>query len=100
MASRDLAALILLAVFNWYRTLPCRVSDKRFSDTAGRLMWRRGGLRQIRSSFLRSPTLTATLVCSEKPATPSAVSMNGSSEPGKVCKVKTLRPFCGPTAMR
>jgi hypothetical protein len=34
--------------------------------------------------------LTVTPACSEKPATPSAVSMNGSSEPGRVCKVKTL----------
>ena len=52
-------------VFNGYRTLPWRVSDSLFSDPADRLMY-----RKFRSSFFRSPTLSATLACSEKPVTP------------------------------
>ena len=35
-------------VFNWYRTLPFGVSDRRFSAIAGRLMY-----RHSRSSFWR-----------------------------------------------
>jgi hypothetical protein len=35
-------------VFSWYRTLPFAVTDRRFSEIAGRLMY-----RHSRSSFWR-----------------------------------------------
>ncbi len=57
--------------------------------------------RHRRSSFLRSSALADTPACREKPDTLAAVSTNSSgSLPGRVCRVYTLRPACGPTAMR
>ena len=38
--------------------------------------------------------------CRENPATLPTESSNGSSRAGRLCRVKTLRPACGPTAMR
>ena len=77
------------------RYLPLRSSDNRFSDTAGLAMWRHN-----RSNFLRSSTLAATPACSENPATLPTSSTNGSSQSGSICRVNTLQPACGSTAMR
>ena len=44
--------------------------------------------------------LAATPACRLNPATLPTPSSNGSSLAGSVCKVNTLRPTCGPTAMR
>jgi len=82
-------------VFSWYRTLPFGVSDRRFSAIAGRLIY-----RHSRSSFLRPSARAATPACSENPATLPTPASSGSSHAGNVCSVKTLRPCCGPTAMR
>lgn len=58
--------------------------------------------RHKRSNFSRSLARVATSACNENPAILSTVSGAGlsDSQSGKVCKVNTLRPCCGPTAMR
>ena len=61
-------------------------------------------LEQIRyralDALLRSSALAATPACSDNPATFPTWSSNGSLQSGRVCRVNTLRPACGPTAMR
>ena len=82
-------------VFNWSHTLPLGVSDRRFSEIAGLEIY-----RHKRSSFLRSSALAAIPACRLNSATFPAPPSPGSSLAGRVYKVNTSRPACGPTAMR
>ena len=77
-------------VFSSYWTLPCNVSAKRSSETAGLAIYRHN-----RSSFLLSRVFDATPACKENPAilpTWLLPKSSSSSHAGIVCKVKTLRP--------